>query len=163
MLKSFINHRGYIIYGIYNAIIEYKKEIACLFRYNKHNKYTHIDLARTKDLGLQINLIQDGTSNALVYEKKTRISGEVIFGEYVNFLFRLKNTKEIISRVAKKILNILWEALCQRNRSYYDVSSYSSIPFEFPKGKIFNNITPIDDNNWVFQFSNPENLFKSEY
>jgi hypothetical protein len=88
ILDTFINHRGYIIYGIYRAFIEYKKDIAPLFRYNKHNKYTHIDLSRAKALGLQISLIQDKTPNTLIYEKETRVPGNIIFGEYVDFLFQ---------------------------------------------------------------------------
>ena len=120
-LKDFVNHRGFNLYGIFHAEIEKKQEIK-LFRYNKHNRYTHIDLARAKALGLQINLIQDGIPNSLVYEKETRIPGKVIFGEYVEFLFTLKNLGGMISRVAKRILNTLWGALCQRKRSYYDIS-----------------------------------------
>jgi hypothetical protein len=161
-LKDITNHRGYNLYGIFRATVEYKKDIAPLFRYNKHNKYTHIDLSRAKALGLQISLIQDGSPNALIYEKETRVPGNVLFGEYVNFLFKLKNMGGIISRVAKRILNTLWGALCQRNKSYHDVSLESS-EFDFPEGEVLNSIIPTGDSRWVFQFSNPGNLFKGEY
>ena len=161
MLKDFTNSRGYYIYGIYFAIVEKKARV--LFRYNKHNRYTHIDLIRAKALGLQVSLIQDGSPNALVYEKETRIPGEVIFGEYVNFLFKcLKNKGGIIGQVAKRILNTLWGALCQRNKSYHDVIDNVEL-FDFPEGEVLNSITPINDKQWVFEFSNPGNLFKGEY
>ena len=161
-LKDFINHRGYNIYGIYHAKIEYKQ--GTLFqRYNKHNRYTHIDLSHAKELGLKVNLIQNGSPNALVYEKETRIPGEVIFGEYVNFLFKgLKNKGGIIGRVAKRILNTLWGALCQRNKSYHDITDNSEL-FDFAEGEVLNSIIPVNDKHWVFEFSNPENLFKGEY
>jgi hypothetical protein len=101
-LKDFTNHRGYILYGLFRAVVERKEDMAPLFRYNKYNKYTHIDLSRAKSLGLQISLIQDGTPNALIYEKETRTPGKIIFGEYVDFLFqRLKTAGGIIGRVAK--------------------------------------------------------------
>src|ERR1043165_7798622 len=117
-LKDFINHRGYNIYGIYYAKVEYKQGV--LYRYNKHNRYTHIDLSRAKELGLKVELIQDGSPNALVYEKETKVPGEVIFGEYVNFLFKgLKNKGGIIRRVAKRILNTLWGALYALLKKYY--------------------------------------------
>ena len=88
---------------------------------------------------------------------------EVIFGEYVNFLFKgLKNKGGIIGRVAKRILNTLWGALCQRNKSYHDVTDNSEL-FDFPEGEVLNSITPINDKQWVFKFSNPGNLFKGEY
>lgn len=160
-LKDFINHGGYGIYGIFYAEVKKKSEI--LFRYNKHNRYTHIDLFRAKALGLQVNLIQDGSPNALVYEKETRIPGTVIFGEYVNFLFKLKNLGGIVSKVAKRILNTLWGALCQRKRSYYNISNSDPHIFEYPEGEILDSIIPIDDNQWTFQFFNPGSLFKGEY
>ncbi|GBB96369.1 hypothetical protein RclHR1_27390002 [Rhizophagus clarus] len=69
ILKDFTNHRRYSHFGIFRASIE-KKNIP-LFRYNYHNVYTHIDLTRAKALGLQVTLIQDRASNALIYEKET--------------------------------------------------------------------------------------------
>ncbi|RHZ83557.1 hypothetical protein Glove_91g112 [Diversispora epigaea] len=83
-LQDFINHRGYILYGIFRAKVEFKEDIKMLFRYNKHNKYTHIDLSYAKELGLQVILIQDNAPNALIYEKETRIPGEVINKSYYN-------------------------------------------------------------------------------
>ena len=162
ILKDFVNNRGYNIYGIYHAKVEYKQDFLPLFRYNKHNRYTHIDLARARELDLQVTLIQDNSPNALVYEKETRIPGEVIFGEYVNFLFKLKNLGGVASRVSKRILNTLWGALCQRNKSYHDVSANDDI-FDFPEGEILESIHPVNDSQWVLQFSNPGNIFKGEY
>ena len=161
-LKDFINHRGYSLYGIFRAKVEYKEEMKSLFRYSYHNKYTHIDLIRAKKLGLEVKLIQDALPNALVYEAKTRISGNIIFGEYVNFLFKLKNKGGVVSRVAKRILNTLWGALCQRNKTYHTISADDS-PFDFPEGKMLESIIPVNDKQWVLQFSNPGNLFKGEY
>ena len=161
MLKDFTNSRGYYIYGIYFAIVE--KKVGVLFRYNKHNRYTHIDLSHAKELGLKVDLIQNSSSNTLVYEKETRILDEVIFGKYVNFLFKyLKNKGGIIGRVAKRILNTLWGALCQRNKSYHDVTDNIKL-FDFLEGEVLNSITPINDKQWVFKFSNSENLFKGKY
>src|SRR5581483_9834983 len=162
-LKDFVNHRGYILYGIFRAEVEYKDDILPLFRYNKKNIYTHIDLSRARELGLQVTLIQDDKSNALIYEKEARTLGEVIFGEYVNFLFtKLKNQGGIAGRVAKRILNTLWGALCQRNKSYHTISIDDDI-FDFPEGEMLESIIPINDSQWTLQFSNPGNLFKDEY
>jgi hypothetical protein len=162
-LKDFVNHRGYILYGIFRAEVEYKDDILPLFRYNKKNIYTHIDLSRARELGLQVTLIQDDKPNALIYEKETRTPGEVIFGEYVNFLFtKLKNQGGIAGRVAKRILNTLWGALCQRNKSYHTISIDDDI-FDFPEGEMLESIIPINDSQWTLQFSNPGNLFKGEY
>src|SRR5919205_373640 len=98
----------------------------------------------------------------MVYETKTRIPSNIIFGEYVNFLFKLKNKGGVVSRVAKRILNTLWGALCQRNKTYHTISADDS-PFDFPEGKMLESIIPVNDKQWVLQFSNPGNLFKGEY
>ena len=67
-----------------------------------------------------------------------------VTGEYVNFLFKgLKNKGGIIGRVAKRILNTLWGALCQRNKSYHDVADSVEL-FNFPEGEVLNSITPIN-------------------
>ena len=36
-LKDFVNPRGYNIYGIFHAKVEYKQNLLSLFRYNKYN------------------------------------------------------------------------------------------------------------------------------
>jgi len=165
-LKDFVkkyNDGDYPIYGIYRAEVEYREGINTLFRYNKRNKYTHIDLTRARKLGLKVELIQDGSPNSLVYEKETRIQGQVIFGEYVNFLFKLKNIGGTVGRVAKRVLNTLWGALCQRNKFYYDINEGMAELFENPEGEILDTIIPVGDNSWTLQFSKPGNLFKGEY
>jgi hypothetical protein len=161
-LEDFVNSRGYNLYGLFRAIVEVRGDVRCLFRYNKHNKYTHIDLSRARELGLKVTLIQDGSPNALVYEKETRIPGTVMFGEYVHFLFKLKNIGGVIGKVAKRVLNTLWGALCQRNKSYHNISDADSM-FDFPEGEILESITPMDDTHWTFRCSKPGNLFKGEY
>jgi len=158
--KDFRDHRGYSQFGIFRANIE--KKNTPLFRYNYHNIYTHIDLARAKALGLQIKLIQDGHPNALIYGKEARIRGSVIFGEYVDFLFKIKNQGGIAGRVAKKVLNTLWGALCQRKRTYKTLTALSK-SFAFPEGEILDSIVPIGEEQWRFQFTNPGNPFKGEY
>jgi hypothetical protein len=160
ILKYFYDHRGYSQFGIFRANIERKDSL--LFRYNYHNMYTHIDLNRAKALGLQITLIQDGAPNALIYGKDTRIRGSVLFGEYVDFLFTIKNKGGIAGRVAKRVLNTLWGALCQRKKTYKTLTA-SSKSFDFPDGEVLDSIIPIGDEQWRFQFTNPGNPFKGEY
>src|SRR5579871_1954454 len=162
-LKDFVNHRGYELYWVFRAEVEYKDDFKSLFRYSYHKKYTHIDLTRARELGLQVTLIQDDKPNALIYEKEARIPGEVIFGEYVHFLFKLKNQGGTAGRVAKRILNTLWGALCQRNKSYHTISVDDDDIFDFPEGEMLESIIPVGDSRWTLQFSNLGNLFKGEY
>ncbi|UZO18651.1 uncharacterized protein OCT59_009963 [Rhizophagus irregularis] len=94
ILKDFVDHRGYALYGLFRA-----------------------------------KLIQDGKPNALIYDREARIPGTVIFGEYVHFLFNIKNQGGVAGRVAKRVLNTLWGALCQRKRNYKTLTTDQTDPF----------------------------------
>ncbi|GBC46770.2 hypothetical protein RIR_jg20855.t1 [Rhizophagus irregularis DAOM 181602=DAOM 197198] len=130
---------------------------------NKRGIYTFIDLQRAKKLGLNIQLIQNGKPNALIYDREARIPGTVIFGEYVHFLFKIKNQGGVAGRVAKRVLNTLWGALCQRKRNYKTLTTDQTDPFTFPEGHTLDSIIPVGSDQWRFQFTNPGNPFKGEY
>jgi hypothetical protein len=49
-----MDHQGYALFGIFHAEVNGKD---ILFRYNKRNIYTFIDLHRAKALGFQVKLI----------------------------------------------------------------------------------------------------------
>ncbi|GET56233.1 hypothetical protein GLOIN_2v1472929 [Rhizophagus irregularis DAOM 181602=DAOM 197198] len=128
ILKDFVNHRGYALYGLFHA-----------------------------------KLIQDGKPNALIYDREARIPGTVIFGEYVHFLFNIKNQGGVAGRVAKRVLNTLWGALCQRKRNYKTLTTDQTDPFKFPEGHTLDSIIPVGSDQWRFQFTNPGSSFKGEY
>src|SRR3990170_4569949 len=160
ILKDFIDHRGYALYGLFHAKVSGNN---ILFRQNKREVYTFIDLQRAKKLGLNIQLIQDGKPNALIYDRDARIPGTVIFGEYVQFLFKIKNQGGVAGRVAKRILNTLWGALCQKKRNYKTLTADNQDSFTFPEGEILDSIIPVGKDQWRFQFTNLGNSFKGEY
>ncbi|GET67229.1 uncharacterized protein OCT59_000267 [Rhizophagus irregularis] len=159
-LNDFVDHRGYALYGLFHAKVSGNN---ILFRQNKRGIYTFIDLQRAKKLGLNIQLIQDGKPNALIYDREARIPGTVIFGEYVHFLFKIKNQGGVAGRVAKRVLNTLWGALCQRKRNYKTLTADQTDPFTFPEGHTLDSIIPVGSDQWRFQFTNPGNPFKGEY
>ncbi|GET67074.1 hypothetical protein GLOIN_2v1849173 [Rhizophagus irregularis DAOM 181602=DAOM 197198] len=105
----------------------------------------------------------DGKPNALIYDREARIPGTVIFGEYVHFLFKIKNQGGVAGRVAKRVLNTLWGALCQRKRNYKTLTTDQTDPFTFPEGHTLDSIIPVGSDQWRFQFTNPGNPFKGEY
>ncbi|UZO02962.1 uncharacterized protein OCT59_023375 [Rhizophagus irregularis] len=123
ILKDFVDHRGYALYGLFRAKVSGND---ILFRQNKRGVYTFIDLQQAKKLGLDIQLIQDGKPNALIYDREARIPGTVIFGEYVHFLFNIKNQGGVAGRVAKRVLNTLWGALCQEETQLQDTHHRSN-------------------------------------
>ncbi|UZO23883.1 uncharacterized protein OCT59_016212 [Rhizophagus irregularis] len=154
------NHRGYALYGLFRAKVSGND---ILFRQNKKGVYTFIDLQRAKKLGVDIQLIQDGKPNALIYDREARIPGTVIFGEYVHFLFNIKNQGGVAGRVAKRVFNTLWGALCQRKRNYKTLTTDQTDPFKFLEGHTLDSIIPGGSDQWRFQFTNPGSPFKGEY
>lgn len=104
----------YFSYGIYRCHIfaSNNNDINKLFRFNKKDKYTHIDLNNAVSLGLSIKLIEDGTANFLYYSRDKLLAGSELFSEFVDILFNLKEMKQ---KRAKAILNILWGALSEFN------------------------------------------------
>ena len=104
--------KKYFMYGIYKCIISGKINPA-LFKINKLNYYTHTDLEKATKLGYNIELIQDGTCNHTYYDSKTRISGRQLFKHYVELLYPIKQEHDDF-KYSKKLLNIIWGALCEK-------------------------------------------------
>ena len=101
----------YFKYGIYRAVVTNPngiKDVSKLFRFNKSNYYTYIDLTVAKNLNLNIQLIQDTQPNALIYSNDCLISGRQLFGKYVDVVYELKKNNVPLS---KMILNVLWGVL----------------------------------------------------
>ena len=105
----------YFDYGIYR--VEIQSIEAMLFRRNRSNYYTHYDLARAKELGMKMILIEDGQPNALLYSgASARINGDKAFGEFVKELYELKKNHPKIRQYFKMPLNIIWGAMAERYR-----------------------------------------------
>jgi hypothetical protein len=111
------------------------------FKENKKNWYTHTDLnyAKTK-LKLKISLIEDEEPNALLYDNKKLMTGNKLFGPFINYLFEFKKAghKEI-----KKYISSLWGTLSQ-----FDIMTLKTDVIR--EGKVILTITP--DNNGKLTF-----------
>src|SRR3954469_26058764 len=90
-----------------------------------------------------------------------------MFGPYVDLLFKIKNTNGPASRPAKRILNTLWGALCQRKHSYTIIGEgtkyMSECPFEPSEGNIIKTILPVGENEWRVSCNSPAKIFEGEY
>jgi len=121
------NKMEYYQLGIYRVKIAKSEDenINKLFRFNKYNKYTHTSLEHAKSLNLKMTLIQDEKANILSYDASKRIGCNELFAQYIEFMYDLKEKesklkgerkKEVLK--AKLILNTLWGALCEIDKSY---------------------------------------------
>ena len=90
-----------------------------------------------------------------------------MFSPYVNFLFKLKNSSGLAASLAKKILNTLWGALCQRKITYTDIGKETKYTaesqFEPLEGHIIKRIILTGENFWTVYCSNPAEVFLGEY
>lgn len=117
----------YFQYGIYRCVISPSsdKNINKLFRFNRYNYYTHFSLEHAKTLNLKIELINDSKPNFLFYDGNSRMTMKEVFEPFVNTLFELKDKHKL--EAAKNILNKLWGALCETEKTKYFNDNKSEI------------------------------------
>lgn len=101
--------------GIYRAIVTNPDETIDdrkIFRMNKNQHYTQIDLMFAKKIGFHIEIIEDGNDNFLCYPRDKCVTGAECFGEYVRMLYPLRKNPKVKDR-CKSLLRALWGALTQ--------------------------------------------------
>jgi hypothetical protein len=148
-----------LTFGIYRCKIEQlvnKKR----FKYNPTNYYTHIEINRARNLNLQIELIQDDQPNALVYSRDKLVNSHLIFGKYINILFKLK--QEGVTR-AKSIINILWGLLSEYKVKRQVIKNDETIVI--PPAEYIREITPYGDEDTCtfIKTINSKRIYKYNY
>jgi hypothetical protein len=115
-LSKMVDKKGnqYFKYGIYRAKIEAQidDQNQILFKFNNLNHYSHIDMLQAHKFGFKIEMIQDEKANFLFYPTSSLQTGVTLFKKYVDFLFELKQKHPELKYI-KRIMNILWGALCE--------------------------------------------------
>jgi hypothetical protein len=98
--------------GIYRCIIHKSTNphMRKMFIIKNTNYYTHIELTRAKELGLQMELIEDGKPNFLHYPRDRVMNGSKVFGDMVDYLFKYKK----VSKYVKSMLSMFWGIMCAR-------------------------------------------------
>ena len=149
-------------YGIYRATITKSEDqnINKLFRFNNDNYYTHFDLTTAKLLNLQINLIMDDQPNFLHYSRDKCLTGNEIFGPYINLLFELKQLK--LTDRTKSILNILWGALCEKKLVKNTINSDDE-DYEIPEFNKLVSIVRTKNDSYYFKHQDTRKQYKSPF
>ncbi len=109
-----------VLYGIYKAKVilpDGRSESECCeFRFNRYNKYTHIDLQTALKQGLRVEIIEgtdddeDEGMNFMRYSKLTQ--GRTLFDHAVSCICDLK------CDAGKELRSAAWGSLCKGNKSY---------------------------------------------
>jgi len=143
-------------YGIYRAHIENNKHTN-IFKFNCDNYYTHFDIKRALELGLNVELIQDGQANALLYKGNKTVSGAVMFKPYFDYVGKyMKDTKA--KTALKKVINILWGALMQKNTQTFKSTSERASAY----GNI-HEITPMKSGSLLITYQDINKPFVYDY
>ena len=74
-------------YAIYRCVIKGIKDN--VMRHNPKHYYTTLDLKTAIENNYNVELTQDGEPNCLVYGKRTRITGNEVFGKVVKALYAM--------------------------------------------------------------------------
>jgi len=144
----------YLNYGIYRAHIQGQTNI---FKFNSENYYSHFDIKRALQLGLNVELIQDGQANALIYKGNKTVSGAVMFKPYFDYVG--KYMKDIKAKTAlKKVINILWGALMQKNTQTFKSTSEHASAY----GNI-HQITPMKSGTLLITYQDINKPFIYDY
>lgn len=118
LTQSEFKQLKYYKYGIYRVNIKKNNDpkLSMYFRIKDNNYYTHYDLSVAKEIGLQMELIEDGQPNFLYYSKDKLVSGK-IFEQFVEYFYKLKLNPET-KQYVKNIISSLWGAMCTRKFVY---------------------------------------------
>jgi hypothetical protein len=87
-----------------------------IFSFSKHDVYTHLSLKwalqnQTK-FDVEIELVQDGQPNSLLYEKRDCVTGESIFGWWYKKIIKLRKLYPK-NKLVKHLGSSLWGHLCK--------------------------------------------------
>ena len=139
-------------YGLYRVKINKHKycKFNRLFRFRKDNIYTHFDIKSARELKLEMELIIDDESNALIYGAGTCINGCKMNKTMITKLFELK--KEKVPFV-KDMMILLWGSLAQKQTVKHMVINDD---LKIPDGSIIHTMYPVKDGTYVkyYEFGN---------
>lgn len=126
------------------------------FVVNSYNYYTHYDLTTAKELGYEMELIEDGEDNCLLYNGEKRVSGATVFGPFVKMMFDLCQ-KGIAG--AKEIRNVLWGALMEKREYIMTFTKEDTIEEE----NEITSLCPVGENGIRVNFRKKSLTYKTNF
>jgi hypothetical protein len=111
---------------------------------NPQKWYTYIDIKEALRRGYSVSLVCDGSCNHVYYSAQNRETGHYLFRGFVDLLYPLKKKNPLV----KRILNMLWGALCQRIK-YYEKENEDA---EIDLGDDFSFIDTAEDSDKIDVF-----------
>lgn len=118
-------------FGLYHCKIHIPKNHK-LFRLKGTDHYTHYDLQTAHELGLTIEMIQDGHANALTYEWSQIVNAERLFQPFFDYmkLFLEHTDCKKTKKYLKLVMNSLWGGLCQKNTRWLNINEENPLDMD---------------------------------
>ena len=151
----------YFEYGIYRVRIESDDHVNTkkMFRFNKNNHYTSIDMNVAKKLELKMTIIEDGRDNFLHYGAGTCSTGSRVFKEFATKMYgwRMKSGNKDF----KMMIVLLWGSLSESNLKsiQYDNNLDFDFNIDTDRYEILNTISLRDD-IWKVDYVEKNKYFK---
>ena len=124
-----------------------------VFRESAERWYSHIELNYVRiKLKWDITLVDDGEPNFLHYDSSKLVSGKQLFGEFVDYLFKLKKEH----KCAKKYLNTLWGKLTQTNTIKMKTENIY-------EGREVMSILPTDEGELIFETVIKQKFYETNF
>jgi hypothetical protein len=147
-----IDSSSFVKYGIYNVKIDCKNNK--LFTVVKSNMYTHYEVNRAKQLNYKITVI----GQHLLWDTKDLVRATDLFGEYVEYLYKLKSKNKLF----KTILNSLWGKLVASRTTYNIISTLENLKLNANQTVI--EMKPFRNDLFTISIHDKNvNTFKTEY
>jgi hypothetical protein len=154
------------LFGIYKAKITSKIN-KYLFRENKNNFYTHIDLKRARELKYNIELIQDGSENFLQYGPTTKKRANSLFGDYMSYLYAIrtkyKGTDEPLEIYVKLLISSLWGQLAQQRIKIIKEDEDGLLQGELKEGDVHLKSSRLNSGGFEHEYINVNDPFKTRF
>ena len=115
---------GVVQVGYYRCKIESEHpDFSKIFVTSKNDMYTHLSVKfaykNRKEFDIKIELIEDGESNAYLYDKKDCIKLNTLTCDWYNMGMKLKNKYGKKNPYIKSIFSSAWGVLNQRLKKVY--------------------------------------------
>jgi hypothetical protein len=106
-----VQNKEFLPKGIYRCKITGTSDI---FVFNPKNKYVSHEIYKARKIfNLNVEFIDDGKPNMLVYSNDKCIKMKTLFGSFIDEVFPLKQQG---LEFAKGILTVPWGSVCQKNK-----------------------------------------------
>jgi len=130
---------GSYSFGIYRCVVEEGNK---KFKYNNSNFYTHFDLSVAASLNLKVQMVDDDEPNFLAYSSKEKatISSSVMFGNYINWVYKLKCDYPSIGML-KLLLSSIWGVLSQKFTKTFYCDVKENIRSEIPENQTISTMS----------------------